>query len=652
MKFIKFYILVFALLLFAVFVYAKNETLKTELFFWDWSNETLSLYITGATPGHSYNFDVKIKNVSDSNVFVHMWFVDGAVTNDSYHSKACLHEWYWDKVGQYISGPNDFGVSAKSYVIKTYTLSLPSNYSFSGEINACVTHYPALGNDSGIFSMSARRANFLDIYVNPSNVSSWDTTLPYIQSISPNNWQSSISTNSNIVIIFSESMNHSSVESSIILNPTVGILWFNWLWNTLTITHSNLFVNSTSYNFRIWTWAKDLAGNSISSVYSINFTTEASAWWWGGWWGWWWGFIIKPTKDNCPDWDNSGDLYDGDCGEFNEVENDQNQTWDNQNDLDNGEFNWSCSVSNSDYSFELNQAYTYACNVWITTMPDIQLADMMWPLLRKHLAKMISEFSMQVLWNKPDVNKVCVFSDIDQESVEMKYYMKTSCQLYLMGLHPDGITPKDVFDPDDVVTRAQFGTVLSRLLRQTQYVSLPDQLYYFRHLEALKNNNIMTQIYGEWPSITELRWYVMLMMMRVNENKLADEYLSNGDKISKWWVAALLDEGNLNVILEWFEDNIYYTDVDFIPIKWTINSEWVSKIRVSHMDSNGIWVYNNYFLQKFKPWDKKFVFYAYKRYNSLTLNDVNKYIFDFFDKDGKLMFTKTVWIDHNYVKNR
>jgi hypothetical protein len=74
-----------------------------------------------------------------------------------------------------------------------------------------------------------------------------------------------------------------------------------------------------------------------------------------------------------------------------------------------------------------------------------------------------------------------------------------------MGLHPDGITPKDVFDPDDVVTRAQFGTVLSRLLRQTQYVSLPDQLYYFRHLEALKNNNIMTQIYGEWPSVTELR---------------------------------------------------------------------------------------------------------------------------------------------------
>jgi hypothetical protein len=162
----------------------------------------------------------------------------------------------------------------------------------------------------------------------------------------------------------------------------------------------------------------------------------------------------------------------------------------------------------------------------------------------------------------------------------------------------------------------------------------------------------MTQIYGEWPSVTELRWYVMLMMMRVNENKLTDEYLSNGDKISKWWVAALLDEGNLNVVLEWFEDNIYYTDVDFIPIKWTINSEWVSRIRVSHMDSNGIWVYNNYFLQKFKPWDKNFVFYAYKRYNSLTLNDVNKYIFDFFDKDGKLMFTKTVWIDHNYVKNR
>jgi hypothetical protein len=33
-----------------------------------------------------------------------------------------------------------------------------------------------------------------------------------------------------------------------------------------------------------------------------------------------------------------------------------------------------------------------------------------------------------------------------------------------MGLHSDGIQVKDNFDPNDQVTRAEFGTVLSRLL--------------------------------------------------------------------------------------------------------------------------------------------------------------------------------------------
>ncbi|MEI6774521.1 MAG: hypothetical protein WCL18_07225 [bacterium] len=46
----------------------------------------------------------------------------------------------------------------------------------------------------------------------------------------------------------------------------------------------------------------------------------------------------------------------------------------------------------------------------------------------------------------------------------MKFFTKTACQLDLMGLHPDGKTPKKVFDPEQFVDRAQFGTILSRLI--------------------------------------------------------------------------------------------------------------------------------------------------------------------------------------------
>lgn len=66
------------------------------------------------------------------------------------------------------------------------------------------------------------------------------------------------------------------------------------------------------------------------------------------------------------------------------------------------------------------------------------------------------------------------------------------------------------FNPQDQVTRAQFGTVLSRALYgETYNVGDP---YYAQHLQNLKNKNIMTQIQN--PQSIEIRGYVMLMMMR------------------------------------------------------------------------------------------------------------------------------------------
>ncbi len=663
MQKIRWYIVglaLFALAISSFVVYAKNTTLKTELFFWDGANTSLSLYITWVVPGNTYDFDVKIDNVWNVPANVHMWFVDGVITSDSYASKACLHEWDNEKLGMYFTWPNDFLVEAGDSVIKTYSLSLPIWYVYSGEISSCFTHYPSVINDTGMFAMNARRANFLDVYVVPWNIS-WDLVAPEISSVVPVNWQPNVSNNANIVITFNELMDESSVESSILLSPSIWVLNYTWDWTILTISHSSDFVYNTNYILTVWTGAKDLAWNGLYEEYTSNFVVEGDPNSWGGWWGWWWGWwgggwwwwapINKPEKDNCPDGDNSGDFYDGDCGEYSEVENDVDEEAD---DFDPNVYGWSnsCSAEKSSYSDELNQAYIYACNMWITTMPTIDTANMMWPLLRKHLAKMISEFSMSVLWNSPEMTKKCEFTDMDNESKEMQYYAETSCQLYLMWLHPNGVDPKTVFDPNEIVTRAQFGTVLSRLLRQTQHAANKWELYYGRHLEALKNNAIMTQIYNEWPSKQELRWRVMLMLMRVNENKLSDTYLSWLWHATQWGAAALLDEWSLNVEIEIFGDSPHYTDIDFVPIEWKINSDNISKIRVTHMDSNWVWVYNNYYLQKFKAGDSKFVFYAYKHYNSLTINDMNRYLFEFFDQNEALIFTKTVWIDHNYVENR
>lgn len=101
-------------------------------------------------------------------------------------------------------------------------------------------------------------------------------------------------------------------------------------------------------------------------------------------------------------------------------------------------------------------------------MPTVQKANLTGSLLRKHAAKMISQFALNVLEKKENDLFVCSFSDMSTESPEMQYNARLACKLGLMGLKSDG-TPDTKFNPNGEVTRAQFGTMLSRLLYNSTY---------------------------------------------------------------------------------------------------------------------------------------------------------------------------------------
>jgi hypothetical protein len=65
------------------------------------------------------------------------------------------------------------------------------------------------------------------------------------------------------------------------------------------------------------------------------------------------------------------------------------------------------------------------------------------------------------------------------------------------------------FNPKGEVTRAEFGTVLSRsLFGDTFEGGLP---YYKEHLNALKTEGIIS---NTTPTLKEQRWYVLIMLMR------------------------------------------------------------------------------------------------------------------------------------------
>jgi hypothetical protein len=171
------------------------------------------------------------------------------------------------------------------------------------------------------------------------------------------------------------------------------------------------------------------------------------------------------------------------------------------------------------YEQELIWAYNYAYNVGITTMPTIDQANMNGKLIRAHMAKMMSNYATEILNLVPNTWKVCNFDDLTWQTEEIKWFITQSCQLWLMWVWLTN------FDPKWEVTRAQFGTVLSRAMYGEMYNGW--EPYYVNHLDKLKADGIMKDI--SKPTNPEIRWYVMLMMKR------ADELINN---LNTGWIVV------------------------------------------------------------------------------------------------------------------
>jgi len=243
-------------------------------------------------------------------------------------------------------------------------------------------------------------------------------------------------------------------------------------------------------------WACNVSCNGIVPLNS----TAWGAWWWG-WWGGWAAAEEPHTPVEIP-FASGLQIISGLR-------------------LETGTTMWPISgqaiITKSPYGSELTTAYLFAYNIGITTQWPITRADLQGTLSRKHAAKMISQFAIKIMKKEANPMVLCKFKDTDKEDAEMQYYMDLACRLWIMGLESDG-TPGKVFNPNTTVTRAQFGTMLSRLLYGNTY-NKPAKWgdYYSPHLNALKTNTIMNNISKPWNS--ELRGNVMIMMQRVATSK-------------------------------------------------------------------------------------------------------------------------------------
>ena len=283
--------------------------------------------------------------------------------------------------------------------------------------------------------------------------------------------------------------------------------------------------NTSTKEWYTFKWWKDGQWNTYGDWASVkNLTTEngavlefspireenskpsggGSSWWGGRWWS-------SKATDSQTDNDKAKDSEKSDEKSDSDSEN-------NNEDTDGLEVvNYNPDLPSEQQTLsdgltpEMHRAYKFAFKHGITTMPTILEADMFGPLDRISMAKMLSQYAINVLWKTPDTSiEVPAFPDVTPElNEEFWNAVILAYQLWIMWINIDE------FRPFDLVPRSEFGTALSRMLYQTsdwEYEKTEE--YYTLHFNKLKEEWIMTMLD---PNIEELRWYVMIMLMRSAE---------------------------------------------------------------------------------------------------------------------------------------
>ncbi len=97
---------------------------------------------------------------------------------------------------------------------------------------------------------------------------------------------------------------------------------------------------------------------------------------------------------------------------------------------------------------------------------------------------MISNYAINVLDKQPDESRECAFDDMINGDAEYQIYAKLACQLGVMGINNVTNEVNKNFNPDEAVTKAQFATILSRLLYGSAYNG-DDENRYVKHVDKL-----------------------------------------------------------------------------------------------------------------------------------------------------------------------
>ena len=204
---------------------------------------------------------------------------------------------------------------------------------------------------------------------------------------------------------------------------------------------------------------------------------------------------------------------------------------------------WTDGSKAETYSDELVAAYKWAYGQGITTMPTIQKAKLNNSITREQLAKMMVQFMSKVLDKKPIKTDTPDYEDVKVETrgQEMYDFVTLAYQYQIMGIDANGNALKK-FKPTGTVSRAEFATVLSRVLFGSAYNQNSGN-YRELHIQALNKVGILTNTN---PTITELRGWILLMLYRSRNIKIEPKATTPAEEATPSEEATPTDQSDEN----------------------------------------------------------------------------------------------------------
>jgi uncharacterized repeat protein (TIGR02543 family) len=166
---------------------------------------------------------------------------------------------------------------------------------------------------------------------------------------------------------------------------------------------------------------------------------------------------------------------------------------------------------------EMVDAFIRSTEEWVNSDDLLQTWSLYGILTRGELAVLISNFMRNIL-NKPytfdPACKGSLYADYTSWPSNQSDYIEQACSLGVMGRRNADGAILEAFRASDPVTRAEFATVLSRVLYGDQYNGDDGGKRYAKHLQVMNDNGYINDISN--PFMNEIRWFALIIMYRIS----------------------------------------------------------------------------------------------------------------------------------------